>query len=42
LLRDSARWSAAQRAGIARVESFYTERLMLDRYRAIYRTALEV
>jgi glycosyltransferase involved in cell wall biosynthesis len=41
LLRDPARWSAAQRAGIARVEGFYTERLMLDRYRAIYRTALE-
>jgi glycosyltransferase involved in cell wall biosynthesis len=37
LLRDPARWSAAQRAAIARVEQSYTEPLMLDRYRALYR-----
>ena len=40
LLRDRQRWLAAQRVGIARVERLYTDRLMLDRYRAIYRTAL--
>jgi glycosyltransferase involved in cell wall biosynthesis len=40
LLRDDARWHAAQRAGIARVERFYSDTLMIDRYRAIYRAAL--
>jgi polysaccharide biosynthesis protein PelF len=40
LLRDPSRWALAQRAGIARVERFYTEKLMLDRYRAVYRAAL--
>jgi len=41
LLRDPQRWASAQRAGVERVERFYSERLMLDRYRAIYRAAVE-
>lgn len=40
LLRDPAAWQAAQRAGIARVERFYTEATMLERYRGIYEAAL--
>jgi glycosyltransferase involved in cell wall biosynthesis len=40
LLSDEGRWRAAQRAGIARVERYYTEKLMLDRYRAVYEGAL--
>jgi glycosyltransferase involved in cell wall biosynthesis len=41
LLRDDGRWRAAQRAGIARVERFYTQQQMLDRYRRIYTAALQ-
>jgi glycosyltransferase involved in cell wall biosynthesis len=41
LLRDQGRWRAAQRAGIARVERYYGEPLMMDRYRAIHRAAVE-
>lgn len=40
LLDAPARWGAAQRAGIARVERFYTEDLMLQRYGELYRQAL--
>jgi glycosyltransferase involved in cell wall biosynthesis len=40
LLEDPTRWHAAQAAGIARVESIYTQKLMLDRYGSIYRDAL--
>lgn len=40
LLRDPTRWLAAQRAGIARVERYYTQRTMLERYRRIYGDAL--
>ena len=40
LLADPQRWHAAQAAGIARVESLYTQELMLARYRTIYETAL--
>jgi polysaccharide biosynthesis protein PelF len=40
LLSDPARWRSAQEAGIRRVESVYTQKLMLDRYRAIYDEAL--
>ena len=40
LLRDPSRWRAAQRAGIARVEAYYTQRTMLERYRRIYDDAL--
>ncbi|HEY4016935.1 MAG TPA: GT4 family glycosyltransferase PelF [Polyangiaceae bacterium] len=41
LLRDEARWRDAQRAGIARVERAYTQASMLERYRAVYRQALD-
>jgi glycosyltransferase involved in cell wall biosynthesis len=41
LLNDEARWHAAQRAGIARVERFYTQRDMIDNYRRIYRQAID-
>jgi glycosyltransferase involved in cell wall biosynthesis len=41
LLRDPTRYAAAQRAGTARVERFYTQQMMLNRYRAIYSEALE-
>jgi glycosyltransferase involved in cell wall biosynthesis len=40
LLGDRRRWMAAQQAGIARVERSYTEALMLDRYRDLYRAAM--
>jgi polysaccharide biosynthesis protein PelF len=40
LLDDPAHWEAAQRAGIERVERFYTQTDMLQAYRDIYETAL--
>jgi len=40
LLNDGAAWQAAQQAGIARVERYYSDALMFDRYRAIYDEAL--
>lgn len=42
LLRDPARWSAARRAGIARVERLYTQARMIERYGSIYDAALRV
>ncbi|MGS0743494.1 GT4 family glycosyltransferase PelF [Glaciimonas sp. GG7] len=36
LLRDADRWHAAQRAGIARVEKYYTQNIMVDSYHALY------
>jgi polysaccharide biosynthesis protein PelF len=41
LLGDPAGWAAAQAAGIARVERFYTQKMMYDAYRTIYQDALE-
>ena len=41
LLADPARWHAAQQAGIARVERYYTEGLMFDQYRELYDEALQ-
>ncbi|MCA9470910.1 MAG: GT4 family glycosyltransferase PelF [Nitrospirales bacterium] len=41
LLTDTDAWRAAQKAGITRVESFYTQRQMIDHYRSIYAKALE-
>ena len=41
LLQDEARWRAAQAAGIARVETFYTQAAMLDAYRRTYRAAID-
>ncbi|MBS0392889.1 MAG: GT4 family glycosyltransferase PelF [Proteobacteria bacterium] len=40
LLGDTQRWQAASRAAIARVERYYTDRLMFDRYRQVYERAL--
>jgi glycosyltransferase involved in cell wall biosynthesis len=40
LLEDPVRYGAAQRAGIARVERFYTRTRMLDQYGRIYEAAL--
>ena len=40
LLGDENRWRAAQAAGIARVEAYYTQARMFDSYRAIYKKAL--
>jgi len=40
LLRDESRWLAASRAGMARVERYYTDDLMFGRYRAVYEQAL--
>jgi polysaccharide biosynthesis protein PelF len=39
LLGDPAAWRDAQRAGIARVESLYTQDIMFARYRELYRWA---
>ena len=40
LLGDPVRWHAAARAGMARVETYYTHPAMFGRYRAIYDEAL--
>ncbi len=37
LLTDPAAWHTASQAAIKRVERFYDQRLMFDRYRALYR-----
>ncbi|HVW48802.1 MAG TPA: GT4 family glycosyltransferase PelF [Trinickia sp.] len=39
LLTDTARWDAAQRAGLARAQRYYTRPQMIDRYRGIYERA---
>ncbi|AST32751.2 GT4 family glycosyltransferase PelF [Ralstonia solanacearum] len=36
LLRDESRWYAAQAAGIARVERYYTQEMMVGSYRELY------
>jgi glycosyltransferase involved in cell wall biosynthesis len=41
LLTDGDAWHAAQKAGIERVERFYTLKQMIDRYREVYREAVE-
>ena len=40
LLTNSERWHAAQAAGIERVRRYYTESGMLEKYRAVYESAL--
>lgn len=40
LLNDPAAWSAASRAGMARVERYYADHLMFSRYRSVYENAL--
>ena len=39
LFQNPDRWEACQRAALARVERFYTEELMFERYRAVYEDA---
>ncbi|HKS11928.1 MAG TPA: GT4 family glycosyltransferase PelF [Pseudomonas sp.] len=41
LLRDPDRWQAAQAVGLARVHRYYTEDLMIERYRRLYHNAME-
>lgn len=40
LLTDNNRWHSAQKAGIQRVENYYTQSRMLDSYKSIYEQAL--
>lgn len=40
LLTDTQRWHAAQAAGIARVERYYTQVKMYESYRQLYQSAL--
>lgn len=39
LLTNTDKWHAAQQAGLNRVKTYYTEQLMFDRYRDLYREA---
>lgn len=41
LLRDPQRWRQAQAVGLQRVHRYYTEELMLARYRGLYREGME-
>ncbi|NUT78205.1 GT4 family glycosyltransferase PelF [Pseudomonas sp. C1C7] len=41
LLRNPQRWEAAQASGLQRVTRYYTEALMLQRYRDLYQAAME-
>ena len=41
LLRSPQRWQAAQASGLLRVNHYYTEALMLQRYRDLYHAAME-
>ena len=40
LLGDTDAWCAARDAGVARVEKYYSDKLMFQRYRTVYDTAL--
>ncbi len=41
LLTDTAAWERAQKAGIERVERYYTQDMMFGRYRSLYEWALQ-
>ncbi|MNF11873.1 hypothetical protein D3C80_2131990 [compost metagenome] len=41
LLRNNERWEQAQAVGVERVHRYYSETLMIDRYRALYNAAME-
>jgi glycosyltransferase involved in cell wall biosynthesis len=41
LLSDRDTWLACQATGVRRVQRHYSEQIMLDAYRGVYRTALE-
>jgi glycosyltransferase involved in cell wall biosynthesis len=40
LLSDTAAWNSASAAAVARVERYYTDAIMFDRYRKVYEKAL--
>ncbi len=40
LLKDPVAWQTASQAAIARVERYYTDTMMFDRYRTVYEAAL--
>lgn len=40
LLADAHAWKAASQAGVARVQRYYSDTLMFDRYRGVYEQAL--
>jgi len=40
LLTDASAWSQASAAAVARVERYYTDKMMFDRYRQVYESAL--
>ena len=42
LLADETQWRAASKAAIQRVETYYDERDMIDRYRSIYQAQLDI
>ena len=41
LLSDTAAWNQASAAAVARVERYYTDTMMFDRYRRVYEEALQ-
>ena len=41
LLKNTARWRAAQQAGLERVKRYYDDRLMFDSYQNLYMQALD-
>ena len=41
LLSDTNAWNNASAAGVARVERYYTDTMMFDRYRTVYQKALQ-
>ena len=41
LINDPVAWQRASEAAIARVERYYTDRMMFDRYRQVYEKALQ-
>lgn len=41
LLSDTTAWNSASAAAIARVERYYTDTMMFDRYRSVYDKALQ-
>ncbi|RYF70510.1 MAG: glycosyltransferase, partial [Comamonadaceae bacterium] len=41
LLNDADAWHSASRSAVARVERYYTDTLMFERYRAVYENAFQ-
>jgi glycosyltransferase involved in cell wall biosynthesis len=42
LLNNSERWHSAQAAGIARVERYYSDKIMLEKYKTLYQQAFSL